>query len=468
MKRIEKLIILLVAFIVITACSKNSFLYPMNDWDDISIYIMLGREVLDGTLLYKDLFSHNGIIIPFIYGTLSYIGDNPYMGIYLVEILSAYFYLYFGYKTIKIIKDDATIIYVPLLSMIYASKVIRGGGCLEELFLPCLVYTLYIYIRAIDKKQRPKVYESITLGVLIGIMMFTKYTLLFAVLAIYLSYGINCYKDKNIKNYLKFALYNILGCLTVVIPIIIYLYNKGIFNDMIQSYIRTNVGEYNLKLYNIPLYTAYSISCAPIFMYIVFMCIVFILKRRKNIDKYVIVITMLIGTFITNSYGYYLIPLSTLIILGLPYISDKINIKNKSIITAVTAMILVGIYFLTPNAYLRQYNKSELPHYKILKLVDNKDELLSFTHLDNHMYVTNNKRSGLKYTAVFNTHIEEGMLYLLDIAKTKEYEYVFTDSMTDELMELIPEYELIAEEIFIRESVNNFEETYRLYKLNSN
>ena len=131
-------------------------------------------------------------------------------------------------------------------------------------------------------------------------------------------------------------------------------------------------------------------------------------------------------------------------------------------------MILVGIYFLTPNAYLRQYNKSELPHYKILKLVDNKDELLSFTHLDNHMYVINNKRSGLKYTAIFNTHIEEGMLYLLDIVKTKEYEYVFTDSMTDELMELIPEYELVAEEIFMRESVNNFEETYRLYKLNSN
>ena len=39
---------LLVSFAVLAVCSKNSFLYPMNDWVDVNCFFTVGRGITTG------------------------------------------------------------------------------------------------------------------------------------------------------------------------------------------------------------------------------------------------------------------------------------------------------------------------------------------------------------------------------------------------------------------------------------
>ena len=56
----------LLSFLFITICSKNSFLYPMNDWGDVNCFFIVGRSLLDGKVLYRDIYDQKGPILYFI------------------------------------------------------------------------------------------------------------------------------------------------------------------------------------------------------------------------------------------------------------------------------------------------------------------------------------------------------------------------------------------------------------------
>ena len=46
----------LLSFLFITICSRNSFLYPINDGCDVNCYFTIGRSLLDGKVLYQDIY----------------------------------------------------------------------------------------------------------------------------------------------------------------------------------------------------------------------------------------------------------------------------------------------------------------------------------------------------------------------------------------------------------------------------
>ncbi|MBQ4436722.1 MAG: hypothetical protein II879_11600 [Clostridia bacterium] len=50
----------LVSFAVLTVCSKNSILYPMNDWVDVNCFFTVGRGITHGLVSYRDLYDQKG------------------------------------------------------------------------------------------------------------------------------------------------------------------------------------------------------------------------------------------------------------------------------------------------------------------------------------------------------------------------------------------------------------------------
>ena len=57
---------LLVSFAVLTVCSKNSFLYPMNDWVDVNCFFTVGRGITHGLVPYRDLYDQKGPLLYFV------------------------------------------------------------------------------------------------------------------------------------------------------------------------------------------------------------------------------------------------------------------------------------------------------------------------------------------------------------------------------------------------------------------
>ena len=44
------------ALAVMLFCTRSSFLFPMNNWDDANSYFTMGKSMMHGILIYRDIF----------------------------------------------------------------------------------------------------------------------------------------------------------------------------------------------------------------------------------------------------------------------------------------------------------------------------------------------------------------------------------------------------------------------------
>ncbi|MCR5156179.1 MAG: hypothetical protein K6C96_05825, partial [Butyrivibrio sp.] len=80
---------LLCAFVIMTVCTRSSFLYVFNLWDDANSYFTVGKCIFRGMVPYRDLFDQKGIMLYFIYGIASLISPVTFRGVFIMEIIAA-------------------------------------------------------------------------------------------------------------------------------------------------------------------------------------------------------------------------------------------------------------------------------------------------------------------------------------------------------------------------------------------
>lgn len=51
---------LVVAAGVLAVCTKSSFLYPLNDWVDSNCFYTVGKAMVHGKVLYRDIYEQKG------------------------------------------------------------------------------------------------------------------------------------------------------------------------------------------------------------------------------------------------------------------------------------------------------------------------------------------------------------------------------------------------------------------------
>ena len=95
-KRLRFPLACLAAFSVLAVCSKNSFLYPLNDWVDVNCFFTVGRGILHGLVPYRDLYEQKGPLVYFVYALAGRISESSFLGVFLLEGLSFSWFLYLG------------------------------------------------------------------------------------------------------------------------------------------------------------------------------------------------------------------------------------------------------------------------------------------------------------------------------------------------------------------------------------
>ena len=91
---------LLFAFLFLLVCSKNSFLYRMNDWVDANAFFTVGKGMVRGVVPYQSLFEQKGPLLYFIYGIGSLFSYTTFYGVFILELLSFSVFLYYVYKSL--------------------------------------------------------------------------------------------------------------------------------------------------------------------------------------------------------------------------------------------------------------------------------------------------------------------------------------------------------------------------------
>ena len=488
MKKINKYLIFsfLLAFTTLLITSKNSFIYVFNDWVDANAFFSVGKGIFNGLVPYKDLFEQKGPLLYLIYGIGYLISNKTFHGVFILEVISLTIFLYYIHKVFSLYFDKKySLVLLPALTMMMSISIFffHGGSC-EEFCLSFIGISLYYYIRHFKEKELTNK-EIFINGLLAGLVLITKYTLLGFWIAFCLFICINYLKKKEFKKIIKFCSLFLLGMIIPFIIVLIYFFiNKGV-KEFINVYFIFNITSYGSeekygiirKIIEIFKYI-YSLlmKLKPLaLLVIISFVLAFITKEKDRLFRLSLVclayITFFFIAFGLKTYIYYHLPVYILLIIMIEIFiliifkkyTDKII--NKKCFIILLILYLIGILFLTYRyTNYKEYifmKQDDLVQFKYAKYINKSKNptMLNMGYLDIGVYTITGIVPNERYFQVFNISYDkfkDNLDEMEKYARNKEIDFIVYviyegDGVPDYIYE---NYNEIYKDHYIYESSN--------------
>ncbi len=412
------------AILFLTICSKNSFLYAFNNWDDPNSFFTMGKGMANGCIIYKDLFEQKGPLLYVMHAIAYMISNRTFIGIFLFEVLSFSAFLYFVAKTMSLYARKVHTLWgIPLISfVILSSYVFIAGDSAEEFCLPLLAISLYYLLNYYKNTYPNKMPTKIVIinGIIAGCVLWIKYNLLGFWLGFAAFLCIGLLIHKKVKEAFLSGIYFLLGMAISSIPWLIYFGVNGALSDMFYVYFWVNMSSYSTQasiikrlitsLKDASMYAKNLWLCS----YITLIGYVYIIGDKKIIPniygKIALTITILIstiGVYFGANHIYYFLILMAFMILGLISIANVIDrYENSRKINYIRfgAPIYVLICLLctcnaSSNFEFRKVKKEDLVQYQFAETINQKPQatLLNYGFLDGGFYTVTGIVPNVKY-----------------------------------------------------------------------
>ncbi len=470
MKKYNLLLILFIAFVLVTICSQSSFLYPINPWPDTQTIFTVADGINHGQVMYRDLYEQKGPYIYFIYWLATLVSAESTIGLYGIEILFAFAFLWLCFHIFKLFDLRYPLLYTALLGVTaYSSRTFFMGGSAEELALPALTYILYLALRKIHKNILPNRREYMLSGALLGLVFYIKYTTLGFGSAVVLLFFGDMLRKKEYRELGKAALHALLGFLAVSAVPLIYLGANGALYDFYMVYFYNNIflygkerslgilDKFRMLLHitkdNMPLFAALAAGLAVSFI------------RHKKLRLFLLlsfVITLFFTYIGSKHYPYY----DFIFCVFLPFFFLSLDVLLRKIhfhhlVQAGILVLLIPLAWkLSPNTYLSQVVKEDLPQYQFAKIMRETPNanLLNTGFLDSGFYRAAGILPDRKYFCLFNVNMNEIYADHIQAIDEGAYDYVVTRQYELEH----DKYELAAKSGMYVTNLNYFD--FYLYK----
>ncbi len=413
---------------VITLCSKSSPLYPFNNWDDANCFLTVGRSLLRGRVLYRDIFEQKGPLLYFLQALCALISPDSFLGVWLLEIIACFLFLAVAYRMLLLFcPKGAVAVMLPMAVCIYSSGAMSHGGSVEELCLPCAAYCFYVGLEALMKRQAQiPLHKCFLLGVTAGIVLWIKFSLL----GIYIGFAIffiayYC-KEKRLRELLR-ALGGAFGGLGAAsVTVVVYFLRYGALQDLYEVYFYDNLFLYSVKsggnilsglLTNL-LFGLLSMveNNAAVFALIVLGGI-YAAGKQRYVLLYHLLLCVSSYFFIYSGgrhYQYYSFILCVFVPLGFVpvyYLLQELR-GEKPFSRTVKRLGAGGLYLVcmglalcvSPNTYMLRYQKEDLPQYAFREIMQQEDHptLLNYGFLDGGFYTVSGIDPTCKYFCGLN------------------------------------------------------------------
>lgn len=115
-------------------------IYPL----DSSMFIIIGREFLQGKILYKEIYDHKGPILFVLEGLCQFLmsGRN---GVFYLEIFTVFISMYFIQKVAMLMSVNRLLSYSLVLFFLLILRYLYAGGNTNEMYaLPTFFISFYI------------------------------------------------------------------------------------------------------------------------------------------------------------------------------------------------------------------------------------------------------------------------------------------------------------------------------------
>ena len=268
-----------------------SFLPPdaKNPDVDSGVFLYIGQQILNGDILYKDLWDHKGPIIYHINALGLLIGNDSVWGLYFIEFLLLLIAIIMGYLTIRNAFGRIPAIFASIiwpLSLFYIND--KGGNFTEEYSLPLSYAALYLYLRSRNSSR------SLIYIFFIGVMFSISFLLrpnntgiqISIALMIFISGILTRSYYKLIKQIIAYAL----GSIVVLVGTVLYFQKMGALGDFFDQFIKFNTvysattltDRVSAILFGLKLLSPSGLSLVAIVAWITS---VFTIIDRSNLDE---------------------------------------------------------------------------------------------------------------------------------------------------------------------------------------
>ncbi len=409
----------LCAVAVLLFTTRSSPLFVINNWDDVNSYFTMGKGMMNGLVIYRDLYDQKGPFLYLLYGLAYLISNRSFLGVFLFEIIAAWVFLYFSGRFIerKSCRSIAFVLIPVLGAAIYSSWSFYWGGAAEEFCLPMLAITLY----GLDELLSEDVSVSddrlrrlfLVSGLCAGVVAQVKYTMLGFYFAYFVVAFIWLLGKRGIVFSLRMAVRFVCFALIPSVPWIIYFLITGSLDDWFRCYIYNNLFFYSqasqesyslmTKLYEIGKTLYFLIEDSfSYFVWIIFGIIASFIREKGLIKKLAFVFMFASTYFVIfiggNKLAYYSIPLMVFAIPGMAYLGEviqfglkKLGLKDSGLMIAVSSVLVVAASALfaannTMNAEYRKYSADDMWLFDAAKELSKDDTLFEVNGLDAGLY----------------------------------------------------------------------------------
>ena len=243
----EPFFLLLFAVLIITLFSTCSFLYPLNPWDDANVYMTIGNAMLGGKDLYVDIFDHKGPVLYLMHEMAAMLSRSSFVGIYLIEIVCSFFFMWYSLRTMRLFTSSRiTFPLTCLLGWLTASSdLFYYGESVEEFSLPILAHCLYFMLRFVRNRQVPHWWQSLIMGIGLGLILWTKFNILLFYIGGTMALTFIAWRHQQLKELRHIVMWVSAGVVVATIPVLAYFVAHGTVEALIDAYFMVNIFQYH-------------------------------------------------------------------------------------------------------------------------------------------------------------------------------------------------------------------------------
>lgn len=212
----------------------TSPLYPGNYGWDASIYMKMGKSIIDGYTPYVDIYEQKGPVIFFInaLGQLLYFGR---LGTFFVQIPFIILTVLGLYLLMRQFASRAGALLGTLFCLVIYSVTLEGGNLTEEYDLIFIILPLLLGCRLLLSEQKLRWYHGVIFGFCFAFVGWTRLNNAAAIgmLVLYLYLRL-LFKKEYLEFFLQ-VLYFLSGFLIVTLPILAFFGSRNALFDLIDG-----------------------------------------------------------------------------------------------------------------------------------------------------------------------------------------------------------------------------------------
>lgn len=401
------LAVITITTVIFSICSTTSPLYPF--CDESHCFFNVGKAILNGRTLYKDILEQKGLLIYLIQIPAYLISHTTFIGVWLIQIMLLTLFAISVYRlNICLGLDGFQSLMVVIISnlIIFTSKSLASGQTVEVYVLPFFMYSLYSLTRNLEQSRDFSWYMILLNGIFAGIILWSKYSLLGFYFAWAAFVCIYLLVQKGFGKAFKTGVVFLGGMLIVTVPCLMYFFLNGAMTDLIDCYFINNITGYGDKItlrdlvYNY-LHTIISELRwnLPMMIFLVIGFCTVLFSEIKLATKICLISIALLHAVVVFSHGpmfpYYLFAFSSFVVFGGYGIAKLIGLLIKEqtlrkmmvMFIGFVSCILAYIYKPCPREFLA--DTSGLSQYVFAEYMNSKHEsptMLNYDFLDGGFY----------------------------------------------------------------------------------